>query len=228
MTRLDLSLYLVLDPDLCRSHSMVETARAAVAGGATMVQLRDKNAGTAGLVAIGRALMDVLAGTGVPLIVNDDVEAALAIDAEGLHVGQGDMPARQARERIGKCKILGLSVDTDVAAMGVDATMVDYVGVGPVFATPTKPDHKPPIGFDGLARRVALSPVPGVAIGGLKAEHVPAVLASGAAGLAVVSAICGKSDPQSAARVLHAAIHERRDGDRPLGTARTSSVPPDR
>lgn len=210
MNRPDLSLYLVLDHDLCRLHSMVETVRAAVAGGATMVQLRDKAAGTAGLVAAGRALKDALAGTGVPLIVNDDLDAALAIDADGLHAGQGDSPACEARQRIGQGKILGLSVETENAAIAVDPAVVDYVGIGPVFATPTKPDHKPPIGFDGLARLVALSPVPSVAIGGLKAGHVPSVLASGAGGIAVVSAICGQPDPEAAARVLADAVQDWR------------------
>jgi thiamine-phosphate pyrophosphorylase len=202
----DLSLYLVLDPTLCGEASMVATARAAVAGGVTMVQLRDKQAGTAGLVAAGRALMEALAGSGVPLIVNDDAEAAAAIGAHGLHVGQDDMDPRAARERIGPDAILGLSIETEAAATAVDRSVVDYVGAGPVFGTPTKPDHKPPVGFDGLARLVALSPVPTVAIGGLKAEHATGVLAAGARGLAVVSAICGMPDPRAAARRMAEAI----------------------
>ncbi|HEY0969809.1 MAG TPA: thiamine phosphate synthase [Gemmatimonadales bacterium] len=210
MTGLDLSLYLVLDPGLCRDHSMVETARAAVAGGATVVQLRDKDADTAALVEVGRALRLALAGTGVPLIVNDDLDAALAIEADGLHVGQDDVPAREARQRMGRGKIIGLSVETEAAVRAVDPSVVDYVGIGPVFGTPTKPDHQPPIGLDGLARLVAISPVPAVAIGGLKAGHVPAVLASGAEGLAVVSAVCGQPDPEAATGVLAAAIRDWR------------------
>lgn len=212
MKRFDLSLYLVLDPGLCRLHSMAETARLAVAGGATMVQLRDKSAGTAGLIAVGRAVKAALAGTGVPLIVNDDVEAMLAVDAEGLHVGQDDLPAHEARERIGAGKILGLSVETEAAVAALDNAIVDYAGIGPVFATATKPDHKPPIGPDGLARLVALCPVPAVAISGLNVRHVPAVLASGAEGLAVVSAICGQPDPEAAARRLSDAISAWRKG----------------
>lgn len=200
MKQLDLSLYVVLDPGLCRVHSMVETARLAVAGGATAIQLRDKEASTDALVEVGRELMRVLADAGVPLIVNDDVEAAIAIGADGLHVGQDDTPASDARRLIGPDTILGLSVETEEAARAVDPSVVDYVGVGPVFGTPTKPDHKPPIGLDGLARLVTLSPVPAVAIGGLKAEHVAAVRAAGAEGLAVVSAVCGQPDPEGAAR----------------------------
>lgn len=210
MNRSDLSLYLVLDPGLCRLHSMIETARAAVAGGTTMVQLRDKEAGTAGLVTAGRGLKAALAGTGVSLIVNDDVEAALAVDADGLHVGQDDLNAGEARRRIGPDKILGVSAETETAVLAVDAGAVDYVGIGPVFATSTKPDHKPPIGLQGLVRLVRLSAVPAVAIGGLKVEHVPSVLATGADGLAVVSAICGQADPEAAARALAVTIQDWR------------------
>lgn len=214
MKAFDLSLYLVLDPDLCRSHSIVETVRAAVAGGATMIQLRDKEAGAAGLVAAGRSLKSVLAGTSVKLIVNDSLEAALAIDADGLHVGQSDLDTGEARRRIGPGKILGLSAETEATVLAADAGLVDYLGIGPVFATPTKADHKPPIGMDGLARLVALSTVPVVAIGGLKVEHVPSVLATGACGLAVVSAICGQKDPEVATYGLADAVRNWRAGPR--------------
>lgn len=203
---IDLSLYLVLDPDLCQRHSMVETTRLAVAHGATVVQLRDKHASTAEMIDIGRALMEALDGTGVPLIVNDDVEAAFAIGAHGVHVGQDDLPPRLTREKIGPDKILGLSVETEDLIRVVDPTVVDYVGIGPVFSTATKPDHKPPVGFDGLRRIVAASLVPTVAIGGLKAEHVTDTLATGAGGLAVVSAICGQPDPAAATAALARAI----------------------
>jgi thiamine-phosphate pyrophosphorylase len=198
----DLSLYLVLDRDLCGSLGMVETAQLAVAGGVTMVQLRDKLATTEEMIATGRALKEMLNGTGVPLIINDDVEAAIAISADGIHVGQDDMEAASVRRRVGPEMILGLSVETEALARRVDPAVVDYVGVGPVFATATKPDHKAPIGFDGLARIVAASPVPAVAIGGVKGEHVGDVLAAGAKGLAVVSAICGRPDPMAAARSI--------------------------
>ncbi|EJT06421.1 thiamine phosphate synthase [Rhizobium sp. CCGE 510] len=210
MKLFDLSLYLVLDPDLCAGIGMVETARRAVAGGATMVQLRDKQAGTAGVIETGRALKQALNGSGALLIVNDDVEAAIAIDADGLHIGQEDMDARTAREMIGPGMILGLSVETEALAAAVDPSIVDYTGVGPVFATPTKADHKQPIGFAGMARLVAASPVPSVAIGGLKADHVAAVFAAGAKGVAVVSAICGTPDAEAATRRIAAEIRKAR------------------
>ncbi|QIG50716.1 thiamine phosphate synthase [Nordella sp. HKS 07] len=210
MRPFDLSVYLVLDPVLCRDLSMVETTRAAVAGGVTMVQLRDKDAGTARMIETGRALLAVLAGTGVSLIVNDDVEAAIAIAADGLHVGQEDMPAAAARHLIGPDKILGLSIETPDAARAVADAPVDYVGIGPVFATPTKADHKQPIGFGGLAELVALCRLPAVAIGGLKAEHAAPVITAGADGLAVVSAICGRFDPRAEAQRIAEAVRTAR------------------
>lgn len=210
MKHFDLSLYLVLDPDLSLPLGMVETARMAVAGGVTLVQLRDKNASTVQMIETGRALKAALHGTGVPLIVNDDVEAAIAIGADGLHVGQGDMDAQTARRRIGPDMILGLSVETEALAAAVDPAVVDYVGAGPVFATATKPGHKPPVGMEGLDRLVAATPLPAVAIGGLKVDHVEAVLRAGAQGLAVVSAICGQPDPRAAALELSQAIRKAR------------------
>ena len=210
MSGIDLSLYLILDPHLCGARGMAKTARAAVAGGVTAVQLRHKAASTDEMVTAGRALQAVLAGTDVPLIVNDDVEAACALSAEGLHVGQGDLPPGEARARIGREMILGLSVETLADAEAVDPALVDYVGAGPVLATDTKPDHKPPCGFDGLAQMVAASPVPSVAIGGLKARHAAQVVAAGADGMAVVSAICGAPDPRAAARDIAAALRKAR------------------
>lgn len=210
MKHFDLSLYLVLDPVLCTGIGMVETARAAVAGGATIVQLRDKHTSTASMIETGLVLKQALAGIGARLIINDDIEAAIAIGADGLHIGQDDMDALTARRLIGPDMILGLSVETEALAAAIDPDLVDYAGIGPVFATPTKPDHKQPIGFAGLARMIDLCPVPSVAIGGLKAVHAADALLAGADGIAVVSAICGTPDPQAAAAKIAKAINEAR------------------
>ena len=210
MKNFDLSLYLVLDPVLCADIGMVETARAAVAAGATIVQLRDKHASTSAIIETGLALKQALAGSNALLIVNDDVDAAIAIGADGVHIGQEDLDADNTRRLIGPDMILGLSVETEALASAIDASIVDYAGIGPIFATPTKPDHKQPIGFDGLARIIKLCPVPSVAIGGMKAEHAAEALAAGADGLAVVSAICGKPDPAAATALIADAIKEAR------------------
>lgn len=198
----DLSLYLVLDPDLCQRHSMVDTAREAVAGGVTMVQVRHKRASTAERIALARSVKEALRDTPALVVMNDDIDAAIEAGVDALHIGQRDMPAASARVRIGDDMLLGVSVNSENAARAIDPILVDYVGVGPVFATPTKPDHEQPIGFAGLARIVAACPVPAVAIGGLKQQHVNDVWATGASGMAVVSAICGTPDPRQASREL--------------------------
>lgn len=185
---------------------MIETVAAAVRGGVTAVQLRDKQATDADLVDQGRALKAVLAGTGVPLIVNDRVDVALAVGADGVHLGQSDAGVRAARARLGSGAIIGLSVQTPALARAVDPVLVDYVGVGPVFPTGTKPDHSTPLGFDGLALVCAASPVPVVAIGGLRSAHTGAVAAAGTQGMALVSAICAAESPELAAREVAEAV----------------------
>jgi thiamine-phosphate pyrophosphorylase len=199
-TRLDLSLYLVTDPALCADQGLEETVTAAVRGGVTVVQLRDKQAGDSQLIDQARRLKDALAGSGVPLIINDRLEVALASGADGLHLGQDDGDVAAARAAMGEGAILGLSVQRRDQLARLDPDLLDYLGVGPVFATPSKQDHAEPLGFDGLAALVAESPLPVVAIGGLKAEHAAAVRAAGAQGPAVISAICGQPDPEAAAR----------------------------
>jgi thiamine-phosphate pyrophosphorylase len=200
--RLDLSRYLVTDPGLCARRGVIETVMAAVDGGVTVVQLRDKTASDAMLVPLALRLKTYLAPRGIPLIINDRIDVALASGADGLHVGQGDMDVGEARRRLPADALLGLSIETLDQMTGVDPSVVDYIGAGPIFATTTKPDHAPPIGLDGLSGIVAVSPVPVVAIGGLDARHVSAVRATGAAGLAVVSAICAAPDVTAAAKAF--------------------------
>lgn len=202
LKRAHLQLYLVTHSALCPGPKLIETVRAAVAGGVTMVQIRDKDASIGTLVNRTRAVLAALAGSGVPVVVNDDVDAAIASGAHGAHIGQGDGDVAQARARLGPDRILGLSCETLATVRAARGSGVDYLGLGPVFATATKPDHAAPIGFDGLARMTAASDVPTVAIGGLKAVHVDPVRRAGADGLAVVSAICGQSDPDAAARAF--------------------------
>ncbi|MBS9403474.1 thiamine phosphate synthase [Halomonas sp. TRM85114] len=198
--RLNLSLYLITDPHLCAEHGLVETVVAAVHGGVTIVQLRDKHASDGELIDQARRLKEALAGTGVPLVINDRLAVAEESGADGLHLGQDDGDVIEARRALGPNAILGLSVQTHEQLAHVDHSRLDYLGLGPVFATPSKGDHAQPIGFEGLASLAAASPLPAVAIGGLKAEHADAVRAAGAQGAAVISAICGQPDPEAAAR----------------------------
>ncbi|MEC3862970.1 thiamine phosphate synthase [Mesobacterium sp. TK19101] len=198
--RAQLRLYLVTDTALCSHHGLVQTVQQAVDGGVSFVQLRAKDATTSERVDMACALKAALVGTGVPLVINDDVAAAVKADVDGAHIGQGDISPERARALLGPDKILGLSCETPRTVQAADPGVVDYLGLGPVLGTATKTDHATPIGFDGLARLVALTSSPNVAIGGLKAVHQAQVFAAGADGQAVVSAICGQNDPKAAAQ----------------------------
>jgi thiamine-phosphate pyrophosphorylase len=208
---IDLSLYLVAGPADCANADLVATVREAVAGGVTVVQLRDKKASDEDFVALGRQLKQLLAGTGVPLVINDRVHLVEQIGADGIHGGVKDMPAREVRKLVGDGVFIGTSINPADPATLPDPAFVDHVGIGPVFATATKPDHDAPIGFDGLARLIAQARVPAVAIGGVKHGHAGAALKAGAQGICVVSAIAGAADPRDAARRLKVEIEEARN-----------------
>ena len=200
----DLSLYLVTDAALCAETGLEATVEAAVKGGVTMVQLRDKHASDESMIAQATRLKALLEGSGVPLIINDRLNVAIASRADGLHVGQSDTAVQEARQALGHQAIIGLSINTLEQLQSAPVALLDYVGLGPVFATVSKQDHAQPIGFDGLAELASASPLPSVAIGGLKAEHAAQVSAAGANGIAVISAICGQSDPHQAALAFRA------------------------
>jgi thiamine-phosphate pyrophosphorylase len=215
----DLSLYLVTDTGLCGGRDgVLATVAAAVAGGVTAVQVRDPLAPARDLVDLARALRERLAPTGVPVIVNDRAEVAAAVGADGVHIGQEDLPPMQARAIVGAEAYVGLSVH---AERHVDALRylppgtVDYLGVGPVFAQRTKRDAAPPVGLDALAAIVARAgavdaSVQCVAIGGIDVGNATAVRATGVHGIAVVSAICGQPDPHAAAAALAPVLSRRR------------------
>lgn len=196
---IDLSLYLVLDPTLCGSaRGMVDTARIAAANGATVVQLRAPEWSDAQYAECSRALLRVLAPFRIPLIINDRVDVAVAIDAHGVHVGQTDMPPQEVRERIGFKKYLGLSVSNIEQMRTVPVNFVDHLGVGPVYSTATKPNAAAALGYDGMRTLIDMAPLPVVAIGGVKAKDVVPLRQMGANGIAVVSAICGQADVATA------------------------------
>ncbi len=198
----DLSVYLVTDRALCGARGVVETVRQAIAAGASMVQLRDPDAKTRGLVEDARALVAMLRPAGIPFIVNDRVDVALAAEADGVHLGQSDMSVSDARALIGPAPILGLSITSLADLVASDLTQVDYLGVGPVFATATKADAAPAMGLAGLAAVRAASSLPIVAIGGISADNTAATIAAGADGIAVVSAICAAPDAAVTTRHL--------------------------
>ncbi|MDD2764276.1 MAG: thiamine phosphate synthase [Opitutaceae bacterium] len=203
--RFNLSLYLVTDPEMTARRGLVETVAAALEGGVTMVQLRHKDGPARAMVEAGRALHALLARRGIPLIINDRVDVAHAVGAEGVHVGQDDLPPAAARAILGPRAIIGLTVSGEPQLATIDAS-VDYVGLSPVFPTATKTDTAPALGeaeFAALRRRIRL---PVVAIGGITAANAARVIAAGADGIAVVSAICAASDPRAAAQALRAVV----------------------
>ena len=176
-------------------------AIAAAQGGAGWIQLRDKTRSDADLLPLARELKAALQPLGARLIVNDRVEVAVAAGAHGLHIGQGDGDPAAIRARIGPDMILGLSVEHADQLAAVPEG-VDYLGVGPVYATGTKPDHATPIGIDGFAAIAARTALPCIAIGGLTAQDAAALKAAGGHGMAVVSAISRAADMTGAARAL--------------------------
>ena len=173
-----------------------------MAGGVTMVQLRDDTTPTGELIALARVLMDQLAPHRVPLIVNNRLDVALASGAAGLHVGQTDLAPAAARAALGPAALLGLSITATAQMAAVDPALVDYLGVGPIFATATKLDAAPAMGLAGLAACRAAGALPIVAIGGIDATNATAVMRAGADGVAVVSAVCAATSPRVAAAAL--------------------------
>ncbi len=206
----DLSLYLVVTPQLCRGRPVDWVVAEAVAGGATLVQLRDKEAATAALVATAGRLQELLTAQGVPFLVNDRLDIALAVGAAGVHLGQSDMPALTARRLLGPDAIIGLSAETPDQAVAAGQLDVDYVGVGPVYPTTTKTDTRAPWGADILRDLRPRCTHPLVAIGGIDAGNAVEVVAAGADGIAVVSAICSADDPRRASAELREAVERGR------------------
>jgi thiamine-phosphate pyrophosphorylase len=202
----DLSLYLVIGAGDTRGRALDKVVAAAVAGGVSVVQLREKTAPTRDILARAEALKQVLDPRGVPLIVNDRLDVALAVGAAGVHLGQDDMPPEAARRLIGPEMLLGLSVSDAAEAARADPAVVDYVGIGAAYTTGTKADAGAAIGAEGVARLRAQVRLPGVAIGGIHAENVAALRRTGIEGVAVVSAIARAADPAAAARDLRAAF----------------------
>lgn len=201
-----MKLYLVTDRDLSLGRSQEEVVSEAVAGGVTMVQLREKDAATGEFIELAGRLMKILTPLGIPLIINDRVDVALAVDADGVHIGQSDMPYEIARRLLGPDKIIGLSVENMDNLIKANSLNVDYVGISPVYGTPTKTDTANPFGLEGLRKAVNMSKHPTVAIGGMNAGTIADVMAAGTDGVAVVSAICSDENIREAAAQLKAIV----------------------
>lgn len=203
----DVRVYVILDPEHAEARPLAELARLAVDGGATLLQYRDKTAETGPFVATARAILSAIDGTGVPLLINDRIDVALAAGADGVHIGQTDMAPDDVRRLLGPDPIVGLTVRSMAEAEAVPADLVDYVGIGGVFATTSKQNRNAPIGLAGLAEICTFldtrAPDLGrVAIAGITADTAAAVVDAGAHGVAVISAVSAAPDPAAAAAAL--------------------------
>lgn len=197
----DFRLYVIIDSKSANGRDPVAVASEAVEGGADVIQLREKDIPAREIMALGRAIRKAIAGTGALFIINDRPDIAAASGADGVHLGQDDLPPEEARAILGKGKIIGISTHSLEQALAAEKAGADYVGVGPVFATPTKPDYVP-VGT-GLVREVSKTiKIPFVAIGGIDAGNIGQVLDAGARRIAVVRAVCGAGDVRNAAKSL--------------------------
>lgn len=199
-------LYLVTDRDLSLGRPLEEVVLQAVKGGVCAVQLREKRASTRFFIEEAERIKGLLAPYNVPLLINDRVDVALAVGADGVHLGQDDMPYPKARTLLGPRAIIGLSVETIEQLREAEAYDVDYVSLSPIYETPTKPDTRGSWGLEGLARARQISRHPLMAIGGLNAANAESVIRAGADCIAVVSAICSAPNPQEAAETLNRII----------------------
>ncbi len=206
----DYSLYLVTDRGLARRRRTLKIIEAAVRGGVTCVQLREKQCSTREFIQQALAIKNFLQTRRIPLIINDRVDVALAVEAEGVHLGQTDMPLEMARKIVGNSMLIGISAECLADALTAEKGGADYLGVSPIYATATKTDTAPALGLAGLQEIRKAVGLPLVGIGGLNTDNAAAVIRHGADGVAVVSAIVAADDPQSAAAQLRQTIKAAR------------------
>ncbi|MGD8652702.1 MAG: thiamine phosphate synthase [Desulfobacterales bacterium] len=207
---IDYSLYLVTDRGLACGRSNLEVVTAAVDGGTTVVQLREKDCPTLEFIQQAQSIKAFLRKRNIPLIINDRVDIAQAVKADGVHLGQSDMPLEMAKGILGNTMIIGISAESIEDAITAEKGGADYLGISPIYATPTKTNTAPALGLEGLREiRKAVS-LPLVGIGGLNKDNAADVIRNGADGVAVVSAIVAADDPEVAARKLKQVINEAR------------------
>ena len=210
LQNIDYSLYLVTDRGLAGGRTTLEIVSAAVHGGATVVQLREKDCSTRDFIEQALTIKKFLNAGRIPLIINDRVDVAQAVKADGVHLGQTDMPLETAKKILGDSMIIGISAESLQDAIEAEKGGADYLGVSPIYATPTKTDTAPALGLKGLREIRKAVKLPLVGIGGLTGKNAADVIRNGADGVAVVSAIVAADDPEAAARELKHVIEEAR------------------
>lgn len=199
---IDWGLYVVTDRKIAGKRDIAEVVLAAIKGGATVIQMREKESSARDMIDLGKKLQKIAAPRGVPFIVNDRADVAFALNADGVHVGQDDMPLSVVRRILGKDKIIGVSARTVSQALEAQSQGADYIGAGDIFGTKSKPDAGEAIGIGTLSAIVKAVHTPVVGIGGISKENAAEVIKAGAAGLAVISAVVGAENPEKAAKDL--------------------------
>lgn len=194
----DYSLYLVTDRELTLNRDLLFVIEEAIQGGVSIVQLREKSCSSQEFYEIAYKVAKLTKKYNIPLIINDRLDIALAVNAEGLHIGQSDLPYSVARQILGKDAIIGLSVETVQDARDAESLDVDYLGISPVFSTNTKTDTAKPLGLEGIREIKRFSSHKLVAIGGINLQNAKKIMQAGADGIAVVSAICSAESPRKA------------------------------
>ena len=202
MLPFDLSLYLVTDNSYLKGRALTDIVREAIAGGVTMVQLREKEASSIEFYKKALAIKEITKAANIPLIINDRVDIALAVDADGLHIGQSDLPYAVVRKMLGYDKIIGLSVETIEQAKEANNLDVDYIGISPIFSTPSKTNTYASFGIEGIKKIASFTKHPAVAIGGINLSNAKEIMKAGANGIAVISAIIGDENPKEASKLL--------------------------
>ncbi|MCJ7681543.1 MAG: thiamine phosphate synthase [Candidatus Aminicenantes bacterium] len=202
MNIIDWRLCLVADVEAAGERDLRAIVAEALEGGITLLQLRAKKLDTRPFLDLAADLLPLVRSDSIPLIINDRVDIALASGAYGVHLGQNDMSPAEARKLLGKDAIIGISANTVEEARAAEAGGADYIGLSPVFSTPSKTDPDPPIGLSGIRRLTEAVTIPGIAIGGIKQNNAADVFAAGAAGIAVISAIMGAEDIRESAAEL--------------------------
>ncbi|MDH7511539.1 MAG: thiamine phosphate synthase [Clostridiales bacterium] len=196
--QIDWSLCFIADSQASGGRDVLWLIEEAVAGGATIVQLRGKTWTVRNFLRLAVQAVELVRPKGIPLIINDRADIALACRADGVHLGQDDLPVSEARKILGQDRLIGISINTPEEARRAEEASADYAGAGPVFATLSKPDLQPLLGLEGLRRIRTETRLPILAIGGITLANVGEVMAAGADGVAVISAIASAASPRQA------------------------------
>lgn len=210
MSKVDFSLYLITDRHQTAGRGLPAVVEEALAGGVRAVQLREKDLTPRELLELARTMRELTGRCGARLIINDRVDIALAVDADGVHLGEASIPAAAARRILGPDRLIGVSCHDTEGALAAETSGADFITFGPVYPTPSKAAYGPPVGVERLSKTAELLRIPVFALGGIKREKTSEVMATGAAGVALISAIIAAGNPAEEARAFLSLLTQTR------------------